>query len=1157
MDSSSFGRTSATTGEGSNAVDGDMRQSTTRSVSSASNSIRSNQKTLSFFQTLMRKRSTDYHGDTVHLPSASRGITASRYSQNTCAPPSQPPLVSAERAMYEADETQPQEIRPPTCWQSFCFRITIPSYVRQNFCERLISSRTWRITFTLFTIALIFGAQIRDLFCPKAADDIFDIAFLVIIGFFAVDILMRVDVEPNYFVFRAFGRGQSTFEESTTCLDLQLGSFIFWCELCSTLALLFEISLINQRDFEMQTVDIRLNTFGTPIEGMQQVNEATPVEYREIDLLITIAKTARIARFIRSSTAVKISSKVNWYNLVNPFWWCGCFLPRRQSEDEACNETSSNVFSRSPQARNTDYGIGGYEHVVAATRAREEERQERNAHPFRAFLKSLGFFPNKNEDLRRHIAAVKIQRAWRRVLAQRLLDDEGYETAGEVGSYSNHDWKGRSSASISTRGRSAGPADPNRASGGVIPVRRIGGDVPMNASRKRKESQVGSAMRELTGQRVAIGILVSLVMTVLFTYTENDATRPATMIILHKQTSNELFADRSLEAARSSSIPDLFRYQFSESSGGRLVNFEVNGEDTKTTQLRDREMLRITVEGSDGEKTSGWFTLQNELKQEAVVELMSTFFIILVWFFGVTGFAGPVMILVVIPIERMVSLLEMLMRDPLGYQNSARYRRFVAEEKEITKNTRWTKEVLKGMETSFLMHTILRIGSLMKVGFGSAGVEIIRNNLEGRNKSMLTLSGKGSTVSCIFLFCDIRQFTDATECLQEEVFVFTNKIAAVVHSICNSYGGSANKNIGDAFLLSWRLDDQTEEERGPFRSKSSGFTAKSNQADKALLSVVKINMALYYDEYYLETMSDAAREALLTKLTKRKGPVVQLGFGLHAGKAVQGSIGSQRKIDATYVSEAVERAEFLESSTKKYGVKMLMSDDFHRLLHPNNRRRCRKIDQIIIKNDDEDDDEDELSGDTMELYTFDMDIEALWKKTVINNSNRVKLEIESDSGESQERHSKRDLRAQSNRQLLGNRRRSIRHKDYNITDESSDLGLKAHGVVGVGVVPPPSQGEEVGMPEKLVLPTGPALYNAKVWVDRNMHEIRRIYTDGIFLQKFNAGLQAFYSKDWETAKQCFTTCVEKIEDGPSKYFVAQIEKNGGKPPRNFLGYGIA
>ena len=55
------------------------------------------------------------------------------------------------------------------------------------------------------------------------------------------------------------------------------------------------------------------------------------------------------------------------------------------------------------------------------------------------------------------------------------------------------------------------------------------------------------------------------------------------------------------------------------------------------------------------------------------------------------------------------------------------------------------------------------------------------------------------------------------------------------------------------------------------------------------------------------------------------------------GLAVQGAIGSQRKLDATYISESVETSEFLESSTKKYGVPVLMSDAFYNLLDPSNR----------------------------------------------------------------------------------------------------------------------------------------------------------------------------------------------------------------------------
>jgi class 3 adenylate cyclase len=183
----------------------------------------------------------------------------------------------------------------------------------------------------------------------------------------------------------------------------------------------------------------------------------------------------------------------------------------------------------------------------------------------------------------------------------------------------------------------------------------------------------------------------------------------------------------------------------------------------------------------------------------------------------------------------------------------------------------------------------------MKVGFGSAGVEIIRNNLEkGHKKDVLFMNSQGSTVNCIFLFCDIRQFTDATECLQEEVFVFTNKVAAVVHSICHSYGGMANKNIGDAFLLSWLLDSSEHnssiDDSALYHfasSPSSGFDeyggghkdhliCRDNEADKALLSVVKICCALHHDKYYLESLGESRRKALLKKLSKRKGPVVQV-----------------------------------------------------------------------------------------------------------------------------------------------------------------------------------------------------------------------------------------------------------------------------------------
>jgi len=82
----------------------------------------------------------------------------------------------------------------------------------------------------------------------------------------------------------------------------------------------------------------------------------------------------------------------------------------------------------------------------------------------------------------------------------------------------------------------------------------------------------------------------------------------------------------------------------------------------------------------------------------------------------------------------------------------------------------------------------------------------------------------GTKLVCIFGFCDIRNFTDATEVLQEGVMLFVNEIGEIVHKLCDEYSGAANKNIGDAFLLVWKLAEQDME-----RDKVTGaVNAKKN-----------------------------------------------------------------------------------------------------------------------------------------------------------------------------------------------------------------------------------------------------------------------------------------------------------------------------------------
>jgi hypothetical protein len=74
-----------------------------------------------------------------------------------------------------------------------------------------------------------------------------------------------------------------------------------------------------------------------------------------------------------------------------------------------------------------------------------------------------------------------------------------------------------------------------------------------------------------------------------------------------------------------------------------------------------------------------------------------------------------------------------------------------------------------------------------------------------------------------------------------------------------------------------------------------------------------------------------------------------MGFGLHVGWAIEGAIGSEYKIDASYLSPNVNMASRLEAATKQFGVPLLLSEAFHDILSPKTKRRTRQIDAVSVK----------------------------------------------------------------------------------------------------------------------------------------------------------------------------------------------------------------
>jgi len=76
---------------------------------------------------------------------------------------------------------------------------------------------------------------------------------------------------------------------------------------------------------------------------------------------------------------------------------------------------------------------------------------------------------------------------------------------------------------------------------------------------------------------------------------------------------------------------------------------------------------------------------------------------------------------------------------------------------------------------------------------------------------------------------------ETTECLLEEVMVFVNKIARIVHICVHEWGGAANKNIGDSFLLTWIVNDP-EEQKKMLRDGYEDNIRMQELADKSLVA---------------------------------------------------------------------------------------------------------------------------------------------------------------------------------------------------------------------------------------------------------------------------------------------------------------------------------
>lgn len=328
-------------------------------------------------------------------------------------------------------------------------------------------------------------------------------------------------------------------------------------------------------------------------------------------------------------------------------------------------------------------------------------------------------------------------------------------------------------------------------------------------------------------------------------------------------------------------------------------------------------------------------------------------------------------------------------------------------------------------EVVTMQRAIIKISALLSIGFGEAGGDIIKHNLSSNQELDPMLKGKKKFA--IFGFCDIRGFQTINEILQEQTMIFVNEIADLVHTSVDRFGGAANKNIGDAFLCVWKFVNNLQNENDspttkainlavskqphPFKKQDSitsnsqselngnlNYPIKSesdNQNDsknnnnnissKRRKSKIESYKEFAVGDVNAQRIADLSVISYLSVIIKiNKNPKilkyrenkelnsrfydnfkVNMGFGLHVGWGIEGAIGSEYKMDASYLSPNVNISARLEAATRQYGVSILISGNLYNYLSNYIKQICRLIDVVTVKG----------SLETIKLYTIDLNLD--------------------------------------------------------------------------------------------------------------------------------------------------------------------------------------
>ncbi|MET4389028.1 adenylate cyclase [Bradyrhizobium sp. F1.4.3] len=190
--------------------------------------------------------------------------------------------------------------------------------------------------------------------------------------------------------------------------------------------------------------------------------------------------------------------------------------------------------------------------------------------------------------------------------------------------------------------------------------------------------------------------------------------------------------------------------------------------------------------------------------------------------------------------------------------------------------------------------------------------EIVRGVLD--NSISTELGGTRQEITT--LFTDVRGFTTIAEAADPDTLMQqTSRYFSALTDVILSQGGTVDKFIGDAVMAFWNAPNP-----------------QADHCERACRAALQ---------------AKAANEAINLQFDAEGLPSFHTRFGIHAGEAVVGNLGSSERMNYTALGNVVNLAARLEGLNKDYGTQILVSDAVYaRIKH---RFCCRFVDTVVAK----------------------------------------------------------------------------------------------------------------------------------------------------------------------------------------------------------------